>query len=68
MAFTIEDYRFLFKKGLGKLMGLMGTYVDDVITEGSKAFVLETKNKLPGLSAKSASMIRFVSLVYISRI
>lgn len=49
-------------------MGLMGTYVDDVITEGFKAFVLETKNKLPGLSAKSASMIRFVSLVYISRI
>ena len=43
MKSTIEDYSFFFKKARGKLIGLMGTYVDDIISAGSDQFRKDTE-------------------------
>lgn len=43
MKETVADYSFFFKKARGKLLGLMGTYVDDTITSGSETFEKETE-------------------------
>lgn len=48
MTTTLEDYSFFFKKARGQLTGLLGSYVDDVISAGTREFeneshVTETK-------------------------
>lgn len=42
MASTVADYSFFFKMVRGKLMGLMGTYVDDTISAGTEDFEKHT--------------------------
>ena len=43
MTPTIEDYSFFFKKTRGKLVGVPGTYVDDIVSSGTEAFENEYK-------------------------
>lgn len=69
MKATLEDYSFFFKKARKQLIGLMGTYVDDVITAGAAEFEKQSEatSKKFECKAREYDSFRFAG-VYLQKL
>lgn len=69
MQTTPADYRFFIKKERAKLMGLMGTYVDDTISAGSPELEELNKKKEQKFESKAKEYYNFrLAGVYVKKL